>query len=132
MNKRFCLYVFKSRLFRAFVEAGLNSGSLIQNIFTSQISCFAIPVPPLEEQEVIVQMCDAMFSGLEQLEREISRQRRGSVALRQSTLTAAFAGKLVPQDAADEPVSVLLDRIRVERTTALTAAKRRGRRPAKR
>jgi len=35
--------------------------------------------------------------------------------LRQSVLAAAFSGKLVPQDQADEPANVLLDRLRASR-----------------
>jgi type I restriction enzyme S subunit len=53
------------------------------------------------------------------------RARRNAV-LGQSILKAAFAGKLVPQDPNDEPVSVLLERIRAER--AARPAPARGRR----
>ena len=35
--------------------------------------------------------------------------------LRQSILKRAFEGKLIPQDAKDEPASVLLERIRAQR-----------------
>ncbi len=38
-----------------------------------------------------------------------------TAALRQSILLDAFAGKLVPQDASDEPASELLKRIAAER-----------------
>jgi type I restriction enzyme S subunit len=45
----FLLIVFKSSLFRNFVSK-LNSGSLIQHMFTSQIEQFAIPLPSEDEQ----------------------------------------------------------------------------------
>ncbi len=38
--------------------------------------------------------------------------------LRQSILKQAFEGKLIPQDAKDEPASVLLERIRTQRAAA--------------
>lgn len=38
-----------------------------------------------------------------------------SAAQRKNILQAAFSGQLVPQDPADEPASVLLERIRRER-----------------
>lgn len=43
--------------------------------------------------------------------------------LRQAVLKRAFEGKLVPQDPADEPASVLLDRIRAERAAAEAAGR---------
>jgi|GEM_PF-3126935 len=48
-------------------------------------------------------------------------------ALDRSTLTRAFRGELVPQDPADEPASVLLDRIRAERAAAPAKARRTSR-----
>ena len=48
-------------------------------------------------------------------------------ALRKKLLSLAIRGKLVPQDAADEPASVLLERIRAERESKENAAPRRGR-----
>ena len=49
---------------------------------------------------------------LEKLLEAVGNLRRRSGRFRQSILKRAFEGKLVPQDPTDEPVSVLLDRIR--------------------
>jgi type I restriction enzyme S subunit len=48
-------------------------------------------------------------------------------ALRQAVLKAAFDGRLVSQDATDEPASSLLQRIVAERTDSNIAAQKRGR-----
>jgi type I restriction enzyme S subunit len=48
-------------------------------------------------------------------------------ALRRSVLKAAFEGKLVPQDPSDEPASVLLERIRANRSAAAPGKSRRPR-----
>jgi type I restriction enzyme S subunit len=44
-TKQFLLYVFKSPSFRRFVN-GLNKGSLIQHMFTSQLAGFEFVLPP--------------------------------------------------------------------------------------
>lgn len=49
-----------------------------------------------------------------------SLRLRGSARLRQSILKWAFKGKLADQDPADEPASILLERIKAEREAAGT------------
>lgn len=75
-----------------------------------------IPLPPLDEQSRIVSEVQRNLSNTDFLEAELKKQLGRAARLRQSILKRAFEGELVPQDPNDEPASVLLERIRAERT----------------
>jgi type I restriction enzyme S subunit len=79
-------------------------------------------LPPLPEQQEIVRRVESLFALADRIEARLAaaqRQawpdealRRRLDALTPSLLARAFAGKLVPQDPADEPATVLLERIK--------------------
>lgn len=79
-----------------------------------------IPLLPLTEQEQIVAEVERRFSIIAELEGLIEASLKRAEKLRQSILREAFAGRLVSQDPNDEPASVLLERIRFEKTTTQT------------
>jgi type I restriction enzyme, S subunit len=111
IDPRFMLIVFRSPLFRECVLE-LNTGSLIQHMFTSQIEKFSFPLPPLAEQELIIARVGSCLESTAQLSLATELERESVGQLKQSILSAAFEGKLVPQDPSDEPASILLERIR--------------------
>ena len=98
------------------------------NISLSQCRAFMIPVPPLEDQRRIVAQVERAFAEIDRLAAEAGSARRLLDRLDQTILAKAFRGELVPQDPADEPAGVLLDRVRAERAAAPKPA--RGRRKA--
>ena len=125
ISPQFILWLFKSAHFRKFV-AGLNAGSLIQHMFTSQLEEFVLPLPPIEEQSAIVLETGRLLSICDAVEVQMNRDGYRSARLRQAILKRAFEGKLVPQDPKDEPAGELLARIRAERTDQVAAGRGRG------
>ena len=76
-------------------------------------------VPSLTEQRCIVAEVEEKLSVLEDLKNTLDQQLIMANAFRQSVLKKAFAGQLVSQDTSDEPASILLARIRIEREKAM-------------
>lgn len=102
-------------------------GSTHTTIYFPEIRAFHIALAPVAEQKEIVRRIERAFTYLEAVERQHGEASTRLATLDQSILAKAFRGELTPQDPNDEPASVLLERIRAERTAA-GAAPRRGRR----
>jgi type I restriction enzyme S subunit len=60
------------------------------------------------------------FAWIDRIALETTSARKLVDHLDQAILTKAFRGELVPQDPNDEPVSVLLERIRAKREVRLS------------
>lgn len=97
-------------------DSGVN---LKQDIFLKM----PIPLCSVEEQIKIVEIIDDYFTVCDKLDQEIEFGIKKSESLRQSILKKAFEGKLVAQDANDEPASELLKRIQAEKKKYLEEQK---------
>jgi type I restriction enzyme S subunit len=91
---------------RGATKAGLGLDD-IRNIWIAR--------PPLAEQQEIVREIERRLSAANRLESTLKQQHARALATRQSLLTEAFAGRLVPQDSNDEPASILIERIHADR-----------------
>lgn len=97
-----------------FIEQGKQTTNLA-SINMTKLRSLPVPIPPLAEQIRIRQAVGERLSVADSALHSVAQQRARCTRLRQSILKWAFEGKLVDQDASDEPASALLERIRTER-----------------
>jgi type I restriction enzyme S subunit len=126
--KNWILSFLRSEAGRSQIET-LASGNQdsMRNIGQERIKQIAIPIPPLMEVEVVQEVLESSLTASESQEEAISVGLKQVSAQRKNLLKAAFAGRLVPQDANDEPASKLLALILAERTSNDGSASRRRR-----
>lgn len=113
--------VWDSSLVRGHLESRARTSAGIYKISQPDIASALVPVPPIAEQDAALTLLRALTDQLSEVAGSIEVAMRAAAAQRQNILRAAFSGRLVPQDPADEPASVLLERIRAERAQPLSS-----------
>jgi type I restriction enzyme, S subunit len=108
-------YSLNGSLGRQWIKDVVNQTVGQANVNGTKLAGFVFPLPPLVEQEAIVQAVEDQLSIIDHLEAELATKLKSAKVLRQSILRHAFTGQLVPQDPNDEPASELLKRIAAER-----------------
>lgn len=108
------------------VQAVASSTSGLHTLSTGKLKGLPIVVPPIAEQRRIVAEVERQMSFIKACEGAVDAGLKRSAALRRSVLTAAFEGRLAPQDPTDEPATVLLERIQAERVAAPKPKRRRA------
>ena len=114
INAKFVYIFFQSQSYWLQIHQG-KVGSGQPNVNAKILSQITLPLPPLSEQQSIVSEVESRISVVDEVEKTIMVELRRAEQLRQSILKRAFSGKLVPQDPNDEPVSVLLERIKAQK-----------------
>jgi restriction endonuclease S subunit len=109
--------------------AKLAPGVGIVHIGAERLRRWPVTLPPLGEQRLLCAEFDRVESEAKQVAKVVASELARLARLRQSILKWAFEGKLVDQDPSDEPASVLLERIKAERSAAAPVAKSRARKP---
>ena len=99
----------------------------IQGLSSNALHALLFPLPPLSEQYRIITKIKEFEPFLDKYAQAEKRLNNLNTQfpdlLKKSILQEAVQGKLVPQDPADEPASVLLERIRAEKEQLIKAGK---------
>ena len=99
----------------------------IKGLSSNALHSLIFPLPPLHEQQRIVtklKMLEPFFEKYTQVEKRLNNLNvQFPDLLKKSILQEAVQGKLVPQDPADEPASILLERIRAEKQKLVAEGK---------
>ena len=113
-----------------YVDQVINSvtyGVKMPRVGTETMTSLLVPLPPISEQARIVARLKCVLSAVQSYNTAYDKGEKLTtefpIQLKKSILQYAVQGKLVPQDPADEPASVLLERIRAEKEQLIKAGK---------
>jgi len=107
--------LWDSQIVRSHLEQRARTSAGIYKISQPDITSVIVPIPPLVEQDQLINLIDHQIEDLTLIQKSLDVAFKQSAAQRKNILKNAFSGQLVPQDPNDEPASVLLERIQAER-----------------
>ena len=114
-------------------KSKLATGNIIVHISNNKLASIPIPLPPLAEQERIVERVEAIMSKLDELEKAENElealKKKFPGDMRDSLLQAAIQGKLTEQRAEDGNVNCLLYHIRQEKEKLIAEGKLKKEKP---
>ena len=122
------LYLYNILQTATFLELFKSSlTGIIGGVSINTLKSFLVPLPPLEEQQRIVdKICfiEPLLEKYDSIEKKLSGlEAEFPEKLKKSILQYAIEGKLVKQDPNDEPASVLLERIKAEKERLIKEGK---------
>ena len=125
VNDRYLYLFLQSPLFLQLFKDKLTG--IISGVSINNLKQLFLPLPPLKEQERIVEkfkFCEPLLSRYELIEQNITLLETSlEEKLKASILQYAIEGKLVKQNPNDEPASVLLERIKAEKEKLISEGK---------
>lgn len=101
------------------------TGSAHPHLNLRDIKRYQVPLAPREDQVALLKRAAVIESACDRTLAVIRGASSRGRQVRRAVLAAAFSGALVQQDSDDEPASVLLERVRVDRTTAPRSNRKR-------
>ena len=115
-------YVFKSFVGQNYLQF-LSGGAAMPKFNKTDLRAMIVPVPPIKEQERIVESVKNTFIDIDDLDISYSGLANTIQSVKSKILDLAIRGKLVPQNPNDEPASILLERIRAEKEELIKQGK---------
>ncbi|AGI31684.1 restriction endonuclease subunit S [Mannheimia haemolytica] len=126
IDNEYLNYVMNSHYFYN-ISIGSMSGTGIPRITLTKLESYLVPVPPLLEQQRIVQKIEELLplvERYEQTEQQLTKLNNTfPEQLKKSVLHAAIQGKLTEQDPNDELASCLIERIKAEKNRLIAEKK---------
>ena len=121
-SSEFLYYLFRAIMATAQMEK-YYTGTTIKHLTGQALKSLPVPLPPSNEQVRIIEKLHQLSAFLDYMEKTQTSFGVELNGLKAKILDLAIRGKLVPQDPADEPASVLLERIRADKEEQIKAGK---------
>ena len=109
-DKKYLMYALQSGFVQDYFESTYHQVAMPKLSLTNASKAL-LPLPPLAEQQRIVEKIQEAFAEIDSIEKNKELLKTHIKQTRQKILDLAIHGKLVPQNKSDEPASVLLERI---------------------
>ena len=86
LKPRFLFHIFSSSIFKKYLDVALNS-TTINNLNSTLVNDFQIPIPSLSEQERIVGILDTFTASIDNIKAQIEQRRKQYEHYRNTLLT---------------------------------------------
>ena len=118
IENRFFLYVLM-----LYKEQDILNGKGIgiSSLSARDLLSVIVPLPPSNQQKLIVSEIQKIFYQINLIQIYQTDLQTATTQAKSKILDLAIHGKLVPQDPADEPASVMLEKLRAEKETKIAA-----------
>lgn len=103
----YMLYIYLNGNIKQYLK-----GVGIQSLSGNSLSSIVLPLPPIKEQQRIVNEIESLFEFIDTIEENKLSLEQFIAQAKSKILDLAIRGKLVPQEPEDEPASILLERIK--------------------
>ena len=120
ISKNYFIYYTQSAKYLELIKNNC-MGTTRLRISRANLEKTLFPLPPLAEQKRIITNIEAIFAHIDLLEQNKADLQTAVKQAKSKILDLAIRGKLVPQDPADEPASVMLEKFRAEKEAKIAS-----------